>query len=246
MTEPAPDGAHRLRPLIRAENRLEDALLAARDRVGDEALLRALAAAQVYLPAPAGKPAGAPIPFPLLDVGGAPFVPAFSSLAQLARFRPGGGPYLELEGRALAATWPDGHGLALNPGSELGATLTAEQVERLGEAPPQDGAELLIGEPTEEPLALLDTLRRFGESHPEVRAAYRALLVRRDTTTPEPVIGLELASQSDAAAVVQAAAQAAREAGVERLALLVLDRDGRADPVARFLLERTQPFFARS
>lgn len=100
--------------------------------------------------------------------------------------------------------------------------------------------ELLIGEPKEEPVELLDAVRRFAEGRPEIRAAYRALLLHAPAAQ-EPVIGFALAGDADAAAVIAAAATAARDAGFEQLALLALD-DG---PVARFLVERTQPFFTR-
>ena len=228
---------------FRPENPLEDALLAARETDDLALLLRALADADVYLPAD-----GDELSLPVLRIGGRPFAPVFTSLTQLARFRPQGGSYVKLAGRALPAIWPDGTGLALNLGGDFGFPLGPEQVARLGSAPPAtaDDGGFLLGVPKEEPAALLAAVARFAESRPEVRAAYRALLVRRPGTRPEPVVGLELAHEADAHAVVEAAAEAARAAGVDRLALLPLGVHGVDDPVARFLVEKTKPFYERA
>ncbi len=138
-------------------------------------------------------------------------------------------------------------GVAVNPGGELGLSLTPEQLAGLATAEPGDSeAEFLIGEPREEPTELLDVIGRFAQERPEVRAAYRALLVRRPGAEPEHVIGLELRAGADAQAVIDAAAEAAREAGVERLALQPLQPGVEAGQIGRFLLGKTQPFWSRA
>jgi SseB protein C-terminal domain/SseB protein N-terminal domain len=229
--------------VFRPANALEDALLAARETDDLALLLRALADADVYLPADGDEPS-----LPVLRIGGRPFAPVFTSLTQLARFRPEGGGYVKLAGRALPAIWPDGMGLALNPGGDFGLPLGPEVVARLQAAPPaaaEDGG-FLLGVPKEEPAVLLAAIGGFCLARPEVRAAYRALLVRRRGAPPEPVVGLELVPEADAQAVVEAAAEAARAAGVDRLALLPLGPRGADDPVARFLVEKTKPFYERA
>jgi hypothetical protein len=202
---------------VRTHNALEEAILL-RDA---EALLPVLADADVYVPT---------------DGDGV----AASSLEQLARLRPGGGDYVALTGRALAVGRPGA--LVLNPGSDLALALTAEQVERLRDLPPGGESELLVGEPREEPTEVLAALRRFAAARDDVRAAYRALLVRRPGSDAEPVVGLELVDGADTASVIEAAAEAARDAGIDRLALVPVGDGG---PVARFLLEQTQPFWRR-
>jgi hypothetical protein len=214
----AEHGEDLLRPsTVRTHNALEEAILS-----GDaEALLQVLADAELYVPA---------------DGAGV----AASSLEQFARLRPQGGDYVALAGRALAAAMPGP--LTLNPGTDLAVALTAEQVERLQHLPPGGESELLVGEPREEPTAVLDAIRRFAAPRTDVRAAYRGLLVRRPGSEAEPVVGLELEDGADVAAVIDAAAGAARDAGVERLALVAVGDGG---PVAQFLVERTQPFWRR-
>jgi SseB protein C-terminal domain len=211
-------GEDLLRPsTVRTHNALEEAILS-----GDvEALLPVLADAEVYVPA---------------DAAGV----AASSLEQFARLRPEGGEYVALAGRALAAAMPGP--LALNPGSDLAVGLTAEQVERLQQLPPGGEPELLVGEPREEPIEVLEAIRGFAAARADVRAAYRGLLVRRPGSEAEPVVGLELEDGADAAAAIDAAAEAARDAGVDRLALVAIGDGG---PVARFLVEQTRPFWRR-
>ena len=241
---------------FRPENELERALVAAYETNQLEPLLRALAFSDVYLPAPEPGPdeerhvtahEGDEIPLPIVEADDGPFVPVFSSLTQLGRVRPEGGGYLKLQGRALAAIWPAGHRLALNPGGDLGLPLAPEDVARLRDAPPPGDEGFLIGEPREEPVELLDAIRRFAARRPEVRAAYRGLIVRRPGTgaAPDPLVGLELDPDADVEAVMEAAAEAARGAGVPTLALVPLDPHGDGGPAARFLLTRTTPFYVR-
>jgi hypothetical protein len=203
--------------VVRTHNALEEAIVA-RDF---EALLPVLAATELYVPA---------------DGDGV----AASSLEQLARLRPGGGDYVALTGRALAVGRAGP--LALNPGSDLAVALTAEQVERLRDVPPAEESELLVGEPRDEPTEVLEAMRRFAAGRTDVRATYRGLLVRRPGSSPEPVVGFDLEDGADPARVIEAAAEAARDAGIDRLALVAVGDGG---PVARFLLEQTQPFWRR-
>jgi hypothetical protein len=229
--------------LARTENLLEQALLAARRRGDVTALLPVLADADVFLPTPAVDGDGQEVPLALVDVGGRPFVPVFSSLTALARYRPEGGAYLQLSGRALAEAVPGELAVVLDPGSELAVPVEPADLARLRDAPPPDGeAELVIGEPREEPAEALDALRRFAAARPEVRAAYRALLVLRAGGGAEPVIGLELEPGADGEAVLGAAAEAARAAGVESLALVVVADD----EIGTFLRDKTEPFYRRA
>lgn len=245
MSEPAPSA------LFRPENELEEALLAAArdgDRTG---LLAALAVGELYLPA-AGRPhegavaldPGGELELPFLEHGGVRYVPAFTSPNELLRFLPAGTGYLRIEGRLLAAAWPEGVPLVLNPGGRLGVSIPAEEVARLRTlpaGPPEPW--LLVGEPEEEPVELLAAIRAFAEHEPAVRAAHRALVLRRGASRAEPVVGLELEDGADVERLLEAAAAAARAAGVGAIALQPL---GQADDaVSRFLLGRTEAFYLR-
>jgi hypothetical protein len=233
--------------LARSENALQAALLSARRHGDIEPLLPVLADAEVYLPTPEGVGDDArEVPLALVREGGDDFVPVFSSLTALARYLPKGGGFLRLSGRALAVAVPEGYPAVVDPGSELAVPLQPDDLARLRDVPPHEGdADLLIGEPREEPREALEAIRRFAARRPEVRAAYRALLVLRPGTEAEPVIGLELDPGSDGDAIVRDAAEAARAAGIETLALVPLEAGGAEDAVSRFLRGRTEPFYTR-
>jgi hypothetical protein len=244
--------------LFRPENALEEALVIALRVDEVEALLAAFAEAEVFVPSADAGPGpgeeqpvraglGDTVALPVIELGGDRFVPVFSSLRQLGLARPAGGGYLRFSGHSLAVIWPADLSLALNPGGELGLVLGAEQVVGVRDLPPpaEDEASVLIGEPDVEPVEVLAAIREFAERRPEVLAAYRALLVRNPGWVPEPVVGLELARGTDREAVIEAAAEAVRGAGLDVLALLPLLAGEDGGPVARFLLERTQPFYRR-
>jgi hypothetical protein len=240
---------------FRPENELEDALVTALQEEQADLFLAALAEAELYLPAPGPAPdaeqlvtaqEGDEIPLPLLEHGGERFIPVFSSPKQLLRYVPDGTPYLRLQGRALAAIWPADCRLALNPRGDLGLILSPEQVASVKDTPAPSGSGFLIGEPNEEPSELLEAIRAFASARPQIRAAYRGLLVRRTGARPELVIGLELEAQADAPVLIDAAADAARAAGIERLALVPLQPGAESGPIGRFLLEQTEPFYARA
>jgi hypothetical protein len=237
--------------LFRAENEVEHALLAA-VRGERELLFPALAEAELYLPAPAAPDegtevvaeAGDDVPLPFLERDGVRYVPAFTSETRYREFAPGGGPYMRISGRALAAIWPEGCSLALNPGGAVGLGLAADEVARLRRAEPPGEETLVIGEPREEPVQLLEAMREFGERTPAVQALYRGLVLRRPSHRPQLVIGLELVG-GDEQAVLAEAGHAAREAGAGALGFLLIGR-GEPNAVERFLLERTRPFWVRS
>jgi hypothetical protein len=246
--------------LFQPQNELEEVLLDAA-RTGDVVeLLGVMGRSDLYVPTPTAGPAeeqrvearaGDELPLPLLERAGVQYVVAYTSEAQLAAVPAAGTGYMRIGGAALAAVVPPELALVLNPGGDLGITIRPEQLAELRERsvepePDPDEQGFLVGEPREEPVELLAVMRDFAERTDSVAAAYRGLLLRRRGGIPEPVIGLELAGGGDEAAVIEAAAHAAREAGIDSLALVPIRRSGDEGPVVRFLLERTEPFFVRS
>jgi SseB protein C-terminal domain/SseB protein N-terminal domain len=241
---------------FRPENALEEELLYAFESRDERALLATLAIADLYLPsdeAPehetelVAEPGDA---FPLTTVtapDGTAYVAAFSSLRQLAYVRPEGGGYRRIRGRTLAAIAPRDLGLALNPSGELGFPLTPAQFAAIVDVPPPEDGEsgYLIGEPKEEPAALLDAMRRMADGRTDVRALYRVQVVRAPGAAPEALIGLELDAGVDARPVIDAAVEAGRTSGIERLGLVPLQPGIDSGAVGRFMLEQTQPFWTR-
>ncbi|HEY1367498.1 MAG TPA: enhanced serine sensitivity protein SseB C-terminal domain-containing protein [Gaiellaceae bacterium] len=246
--------------LFQPQNELEEVLLDAA-RTGDvEELLGVLSRTDLYVPTPTAGPAeeqrveaqaGDELPLPLLERAGVKYVVAYTSQTQLARVPAAGTGYMRIDGAALAAVVPAELALVLNPGGDLGITIRPDQLAELRERdvepePDPDEQGFLVGEPREEPVELLAVIQGFGERTEAVEAAYRGLLLRRHGGVPEPVIGLQLAEGADETAVIEAAAHAAREAGIDALALVPIRPGTDAGAVARFLVERTEPFYVRA
>ena len=189
---------------------------------------------------------GEELPLPVLEQGGERFIPVFTSPKQLARYAPGGTDFLRLKGRALASVWPEDCRLALNPRGDVGLILDPEQVKAAEDAPARGEAPgFFVGEPKEEPVELLEAMRKLAARRPEIRAAYRALVVRRPGAKPEHVIGLELDPHSDRDLVIDTAVEAARPLGLTHVAFVPLVTGVDAGAVGRFMLERTTPFWER-
>lgn len=152
--------------LVRPENVLEQALLDG----GPAGVLAALAGADVLVRAESRDGA---LALGTIDVDGETYLAAFSSAgaARLASFDPGGGDYVRVPGRALAAVEPRELRLVLKPGAELGAVLEADERASLGSAPAPPEPWLLVGEPAQEPEALLAAIRALAAREPEIRAA---------------------------------------------------------------------------
>ena len=241
------------------ENVLEAALVAvAEERAGPADLYEALRDAELYVPAPGPAPSeeravtadeGDEIALPIVHANGRDFVPVFSSMTQLLAYVPAGTGYLRLDGRSLATIWPEDAWMALNPRSPLRVVVSPADVRALAggvrrerlDAPPE--GEYALGEPAEEPGALLDAIARYSSETPAVRAAYRALMVAPGGAGPQHVIGLEVDEGADRDAVLDGAARAGREGGESSIVLVALPGRG---TVARFLRERTRPFYIRS
>lgn len=239
------------------QNPLEEALAAAvADASRRGAFFEALAAAEVLIPAPGPAPAedrlmsappGSEIDLPVIQDEGRQVVPAFSSMEQLLRFVPEGSGYIQIPVRDLVKLWRDDLWLGLNPRGP-GVLLGPADVRRLGgevvPAPRREG-EYLLGEPTEEPAALLDAVRAYAERSGTIAAAYRALMVAREEgARPRIVIGLDLVHGADRDTVFAEVGEAARETGIDGFALVPVALHG-PGTVARYLVQNTTPFYRR-
>lgn len=232
------------------DNPLEHALVAAAsDPSARAAFLEALADAEVLIPAPGAAPAedrlvsappGSEIDLPVVESDGRAVVPAFTSMTQLLRFVPEGTGYMQIAVRDLAKLWRDDLWLALNPRGP-GVLLGPDDVRRLGPARPE--GDYLLGQPKEEPEAVLQAVRSYGERSGSLVAAYRALMATREPgARPRVVVGLELAEGADRDRVMSQVTEAIRESGVDSVALVPVTPDA-TGPVARYLLDSTEPFY---
>lgn len=239
------------------QNPLEEALAGAiSDASRRGAFFDALAAAEVLIPAPGPAPTedrlmsaspGSEIDLPVMQDEGRRIVPAFSSMEQLLRFVPEGSGYIRIAARDLAKLWREDLWLGLNPRGP-GVLLGPADVRRLGgEAvpPPRGEGEHLLGEPTEEPVALLDAVRAYAERSGTIATAYRAVMVAKEEgARPRVVIGLDLVPGADRDTVFAQVGEAARETGIDGFALVAVALHG-PGTVARYLVQNTTPFYRR-
>lgn len=244
-------------PGFSPENPLEAALAeAAANPSQRPAFLEKLYDSEVLIPAPGPAPAedrlmsappGSEIDLPVIQDEGRQIVPAFSSMVQLLRFVPEGSGYIQVAVRDLVKLWRDDLWLGLNPRGP-GVLLGPADVRRLGgevvPAPRREG-EYVLGEPTEEPDALLDAVRAYAERSGTIAAAYRALMVdKEEGARPRIVIGLDLVHGADRDTVFAQVVEAARGTGIEGVALVPVALHG-PGTVARYLVQNTTAFYRR-
>ncbi|HEU4658331.1 MAG TPA: enhanced serine sensitivity protein SseB C-terminal domain-containing protein, partial [Capillimicrobium sp.] len=185
---------------------------------------------------------GAEVSLPVFEHDGERFVPVFTSAQRLGEGAPGARRYLRATGADLAAIWPPGHHLALNPGTGLSVAVREDDVRALGGTSNiPAGAELTVGAPAEEPEALWERLRAWAATMPEVRTAHRALvLVHGGGDDPRLVVALDLDAEADPGRILQAGADAL---GGEA-AFTLLDPSGE-DPLSGWMLTHSPALYRR-
>ena len=129
MTAPTPDSS--------PESQQTEAVIAAGMAAGDtEAVMRAVATAEVVVPQAAAAPAdGVPdgsISLPVIEQDGTSYVPVFTSETTMAAAAPDIEDAVSVNASELAANWPsEDLWLAVNPGTEDGLTLPPDAVRSL-------------------------------------------------------------------------------------------------------------------
>lgn len=232
------------------ENPLEEALAAAVSEPSHRsAFLQSLRESELLIPAPGPPPAedrlmsappGSEIDLPVVQDADRLIVPAFTSMTQLLRFVPEGSGYMQVAVRDLVKLWRDDLWLGLNPRGP-GVLLGPDDVRRLGTTSED---EYLLGEPREEPEELLRAVRTYAERSGSVVAAYRGLMAAGGGGQPRIVIGLKLSDGADRDTVFAQLTEAGRETGIDGFALVTVNRHA-PGTVARYLVERTEPFYRR-
>lgn len=168
--------------------------------------------------------AGQTLEVPVWGEAGGEFVPAFTSEKQLLRAIPGGSRYVSLPMDDLVDLVANDTEIRLDVGDDQAA-----------------GARFAIGEPAQEPVALIREVGQFCAANAAVSTAWRAL-VKLEGEEPQPLIGLELLGEADPEAVTGLVTARIEAAGVGPAIVVPVDRE-HPDEFARYLLESTQPFW---
>jgi len=158
---------------------------------------------------------------------GAQYVSVFTAPERLGR-----GDVASVRLGPLAESWPDDVAVVVNPGGPLELVLPGADLRRIVTGD--------VGDPEEEPEAVLRAAAEVCARHPMISAAYRAEVGGR------LAIGLLLdLPPMDPETLQRDVAEAAWSAGANEIAIVLLGREPGGDPVATHMLERTQPFYER-
>lgn len=119
------------------------------------------------------------------------YLPVFSSLARMQDYVKQESKYLSINGRALLEL-TRGAPVILNPASEYGKELTAQQVAQLlSPAPAPAQPRTIVGE-AGYPMPLVEALTRVFTVHPAVEAAWMIQVTFADRAKePHPLVGIE-------------------------------------------------------
>jgi hypothetical protein len=222
-------------------------------RMAMETLMRALLTAPVYLVPGDDSDAGELSLAAIEGRDGGRYIPAFTHRSRLERFS-GSDRAASVPLRDLAPDWPEEVSLVIDPGDPIELVLPGPDFRRIagdrdpgGEQTVPAGTSVMIGDPAEEPQAVLEAVARTCSESPEVTAAYRAQLhVNRAGERPHLAIGLAVdAPSEDHHELRREVARSATAAGAEQVSVVVLDRVAAGDAVAAYMLEKTRPFYSR-
>lgn len=239
-------------PYIWPANELEEVLTAS---LGNPSatprLLEVLGRSRVWVPLPNGGAPDAPgLDLPTVELGGAHYVPVFSSEQQF-RQAADGMPCTVAPVHEFARGLPPLVGIAVNPGGAVGVPLPPAAVAELcrpgGRDAPVAGARVRLWEPdhAEEPVDFLAAAAGEFAVTPVVLTARRALAAVEEQPAAL-FVGVELDrwQEQDRAAAMDALGRALGAVPLPWQVHLIL-LDVAQDPVGDWMLEAVAPFFAR-
>ncbi|MFJ2112764.1 enhanced serine sensitivity protein SseB [Streptomyces sp. NPDC087850] len=236
-------------------NELEEALTASHGAVGAGGrLIEVLGRSEVWIPLPnGGGPDSRSLDLPTVEIGGAAYVPVFSSAQQ---FRQCAGEHMAFTvapAREFARGLPPQLGIAVNPGGAVGAPLPPPAVAELCRTgrTPLDGAasggRVRLFEPDwqDDPVDFLAAAAAEFEASGVVLSARRAL-ASVEGAPPVLFVGVQLSAwTADQQGVpMDALGRALGRVPVGwPVNLLLLDLA--QDPVADWLAAKVRPFYQR-
>ncbi|MCF3105541.1 enhanced serine sensitivity protein SseB [Streptomyces roseoverticillatus] len=228
-------------------NKLEETLAAAKAGsipAGD--ILKALATAELWMPLPEAPGGDQGTRLPIVAIDGQPHVAVYTSAHQLKQSA-GDVAHAVMGARELINSLPQELGLALNPGGEVGLPIHAAGVQAVrdgGRKTVHAGESIRLGEPAEEPVALLASLRRAFGAVPAVSSARRAL-VQVGNQHPGLLIGVAVrggAAEESRDAVLAAVSRAVSEEPVP-FAVDTVFLGNPNDQTSVWMTDNVEPFY---
>jgi hypothetical protein len=173
---------------------------------------------------------------------GGQFLPVFSSLARMQEYVKQESKFLRMNGRALLDL-TRGAPVILNPASEYGKELSAQDVSQLLDGQPPGGTVRFIAGEAGYPVALVEALTAVFAARPDIAAAWMIQVTFSDRARePHPLVGIETTGNW---AALMTEIQAAAEAAVPGLVFDVqrVDRHNPAGMTGALL--QSVPFYER-
>ncbi|MBA0051696.1 enhanced serine sensitivity protein SseB [Streptomyces sp. AJS327] len=237
-------------------NELEETLAASLETPNAGArLLEVLGRSRVWLPLPeGGGPESPDLDVPTIELGGAPYVPVFSSEQQFRQVSGAHMSHTVAPAREFARGLPPGVGIAVNPEGTVGVPLPPEAVAELCKSTAAEqalsggrGSRVRLFEPDwqEDPVTFLAAAGREFDALGPVRSARRAL-ASAEGDPPALFVGVELdlLEPESRQAVHDALSRALGQAPVPWPVQLVL-LDAARDPVVEWMRQCVRPFYSR-
>ncbi|MGP4044786.1 enhanced serine sensitivity protein SseB C-terminal domain-containing protein [Streptomyces sp. 2A115] len=211
-----------------------------------EEFLDALTEGQVWVPLPSGADPSAGVSLPTVTIDGSPFVPVFTSQEQLAKGA-GDVPHMVPPVRDFVRSLPEYLGLAVNIGGDAGMPIRSHGVRYLrGERHVvPTGSRIRLGEPAQEPSALLEALAIEFLRVPPVAGARRGW-AQIGEAAPGLILGIALSSYDPANR--EAALEAVKRAVTlvpESFTVDSVFMDDSTDSVVGWLADNVDPFYTR-
>lgn len=229
-------------------------------------LLEVVGRSSLWVPLPeGGGPDSATLSLPTTEIGGAPYVPVFSSQEEFLRVVGGHMSFTVAPAREFARGLPPQLGIAVNPGGTVGVPLPPEAVaelcrdrasSRLPGEPSGGRVRLFTPDWQEEPVHFLAAVRREFERVPVVRTARRGL-ASVEARPAQLYVGVELDAgqpswqewepppEESRGAVAEALGRALGVQPVPWEVQLVF-LDAADDPVITWMRGRVEPFYIRA
>jgi|SRR6185436_19299012 len=174
---------------------------------------------------------------------GGQFLPVFSSLLRMQDYVKQESKYLKVNGRALLDL-TRGAPVILNPASEYGKELTADQVRQLLDGPGTKFRTIAGEAPY--PTALVEALTRFFAARPDIETGWMIQVASADRPQePHPLIGIETASQGPEWTSLMQAIEAAVQSSASGM-IFDVQRVDRTNPAGMTgALLQADPFYRR-
>ncbi|HET7086681.1 MAG TPA: enhanced serine sensitivity protein SseB C-terminal domain-containing protein [Rhizomicrobium sp.] len=170
---------------------------------------------------------------------GSRYLPVFSSLTRMQDYVTEESKYLRINGRALLDL-TRGAPVTLNPASEYGKELTADQVGQL-----LDSARIvprIVESQAEPPVRLVEALTHFFTARPDIQAAWITMVAPSGRAEEaHPLVGIE--TSGDWPSMMQGLQEVARDAPDSMFDVQRVDRFNPVGMAAALL--QSPPFYQR-